>query len=83
LGFTNPDTTESRRPAAVVPVMGDPDPCPASHVKIEYCPANHQLHPTKDLKHATLVNDMEDGTQEQQKVESADNYYLKWLSKNK
>jgi glutathione gamma-glutamylcysteinyltransferase len=86
LGFANPDTsTESRRPAAVVPVMGDPDPCPASHVKIEYCPANHQLHPTKDPKQPTLVNDSKDGEQDeqQQKMEPADTYHLKWLAKNK
>ena len=31
---------EDRRPAELVPKVGDQDPCPASKVKIDFCKAN-------------------------------------------
>ena len=38
-------TMEMRRPAELVPVVGDPDVCPVGKVKVEYCQANPKRHP--------------------------------------
>ncbi len=36
---------ERRRPAELVPVVGDPDVCPVGRVKVEYCEANPKRNP--------------------------------------
>ena len=38
---------EIRRPAELVPVVGDPDVCPIGRVKVDYCPANDNRNPTR------------------------------------
>jgi glutathione gamma-glutamylcysteinyltransferase len=38
-------TKEMRRPAELVPVVGEPDVCPLGKVKVEYCQANPKRHP--------------------------------------
>jgi len=41
------EQTEDRRPAELVPVLGEPDVCPMSRVKVDYCPANTRQDPNR------------------------------------
>jgi Phytochelatin synthase len=38
---------EIRRPAEIVPVLGDPNVCPVGRVKVGYCPANSSRDPAQ------------------------------------